>query len=64
MFRRKMRTQSEWNVEISGRGGAVFAASFLGGLRRALAFQQRRRPLLHFGGRLLRERDGQNPLAA
>ena len=48
MCRRRMRTHSEWNVEISG---------FLGIL--ALA-QQFGRPLLHFAGGLVGERDRQN----
>ena len=65
MCRRRTRTQSEWNVEISGRGGASFAglgSAFRATRPRAQLRQQRRGPLLHFAGRLLGERDGQNAL--
>ena len=62
-----MRTQSEWKVEISGRGEkgtGPFAAPF-GPLRQIgpVPFaQQGRGPLLHLVGRLVGEGDGQDPL--
>ena len=49
MWRRRMRTQSEWNVEISGR-----SLSFLPSRAAARS--------LHFVGRLVGEGDGQNAL--
>ena len=66
MFRRRMRTQSEWNVEISGRGESSETSLRVRSDARCRAApcpaNSAAGPLLHFAGRFLRERDGQNPL--
>ena len=60
-----MRTQSEWNVEISGRVGESLRDSRSASRRDAATWfgqAAARGPLLHFAGRFLGERDGEDAL--
>ncbi len=72
MWRRRMRTQREWKVEISGRGVSLedrlFDANFgetrLAGRSLAAGTPHFREecggPFLHFAGGFFRERDGED----
>ena len=68
MCRRRMRTQSEWKVEISGAAARLSETRFRVSERCGHVWpprdfgQQRAGPLLHFAGRFFGERDGQDPL--